>query len=68
MFKKKTTQSVFATFTKDLQKVKDRETLEAEKQEVLEAEAKAKKLAAISEASVASNAIANITAMLTGGK
>jgi hypothetical protein len=66
MFKKKTTQSVFATFTKDLQDVKDRETLEAEKYEELEAIAKAKKLEAITESAVAAKAIDNITAMLTG--
>ncbi len=66
MFNKKTTQSVFATFTKDLQEVKDRETKEAEFLEKVEADAKAKKLQAIEEASVASKAIDNITAMLTG--
>ncbi len=63
---KKTTQSVFATFTSDLEKVQARELKEAEVQEKKEAEAKAKKLAAIEESSIAGKAIINIKAMLTG--
>lgn len=66
MFNKKTTQSVFNAFTKDLAEVETRELKEAEKQEKLEAKAKDKKLKAVAESAMASKAIANITKMLTG--
>lgn len=64
---KKTTQSIFTAFTKDLEEVEVRESLEAERQERLEADAKANKMTALQEASVASKAILNIKKMLTGG-
>lgn len=65
--KKKTTASIFAQFTKDLEEVANREQLEAEKQEKLEQEAKTKKLEAIAESAKAKGAIDNIMSMLTGG-
>ena len=66
MFTKKTTQSVFATFTQDLEEVKQRELIAAERFEILEAEAKDSKLKAVEESSIAAKAIDNINKMLRG--
>lgn len=65
MFTRKTTQSIFEAFTKDLEEVRDRENDVAAKAAAKEAKAKAERTAAVAEAIQAQQAIANIKQLFT---
>lgn len=60
----KTTASIFAKFTQDLETVVAREELLAKQAEVEEALAKERKMASVTEGAKASKAITNIMKML----
>ena len=64
----KSTQSILDNFTKDLQKVADRETEVVELERAKITDAKAKIDSALAEGGLAINAIRNITALFTDPK
>ena len=62
----KTTQSVFATFTKDLEDIKDQQATKAEREAMVVEKALKRKDIAEAEVNAATNAIDGIMKMLKG--